>query len=190
MDLGCESSPIRLQRFNSHLILLPRKGTLVVATCFSCPLTWDKGMKRIRRYKSHKSERPGYWARSFSSFPHQKKAEFTVGIENELQPQLSVHLLGSDPESKITKDPVLLTANGQSQVPFSLDNFSKFQSKTMQSARNYAVKESCPFTPTFASASWITLPCSHFGLSNFSFSSYLMNYFTVKWGKIQAPKLI
>lgn len=69
---------------------------------------------------------------------------------------------------------------------------ASFTVRQMQSARNSAVKESCPFTPTFsfASASWITLPCSHFGLSNFSFSSYLMNYFTVKQGKVQAQKMI
>lgn len=149
MELGCESSPVRLKRLNNHLILLPTKGTLVAATYFCCSVTWEKRTKRTRRYKSHKSERPGYWARSFSSFPHQKKVEFTVGIENELQPQLSVNLLGSDPESRVTKDLVLLTTNGQSQPSLSLDNLSKFQSKTNAECQELSCERELSFHTNF-----------------------------------------
>lgn len=149
VKLGCEASPVRHQRLNNHLILLPSKGTLVIAMCFCCSMTWDKGMRRTR---SHKSERPGYWARGFCSpfsIKEASKGSITVGTENGLQAQLSVSLLRSDPESKIIEDLGLLTANGQSQTSLSLDNLSKFQVRQMHSARNCSVKESCLFHTDF-----------------------------------------
>lgn len=121
--------------------------------------------------------------KSFVSFPHQKKAEFTVGTENELQSRLSVNLLGSNPESKITKDLVLLTANGQSQILPSLDNFSKFQSKTKAECQELCCERELSFHTNFCFCFLNNTPLLTFWFVKFFFLKLFNELFQCETGK-------